>query len=271
MTDLVIEIRGLTKVYLMGEVEVHALEGIDLAVERGEFVAIMGPSGSGKSTLMNILGCLDRPTAGIYRLDGIDVSRLDRDQRAEIRNRKIGFVFQSFNLLARTRATENVELPLLYSDLDINAVERTRRARQALARVGLAGREDHYPSQLSGGQQQRVAIARALVTDPAILLADEPTGNLDSRTSEEIIGIFQELNDAGKTVVLITHEPDIAAHARRVIYLRDGVIWRDERIVQTRANPAAAAAEPDAAVVFPFTLAPAAAEVREPELEEVAR
>jgi len=269
MTDLVIEIRGLTKVYRMGEVEVHALKGIDLAVERGELVAIMGPSGSGKSTLMNIIGCLDRPTAGTYRLDGIDVSRLERDQRAEIRNRKIGFVFQSFNLLARTRATENVELPLLYSDLPINALERARRARQALARVGLAGREDHYPSQLSGGQQQRVAIARALVTDPAILLADEPTGNLDSRTSEEIIGIFQELNDAGKTVVLITHEPDIAAHARRVIYLRDGLIWRDERIVQRRANPSAA--EPEHAIAFPFTIAPAAAEVPEPELEEVAR
>jgi putative ABC transport system ATP-binding protein len=271
MSDLVIEIRGLAKVYRMGEVEVHALKGIDLSVERGEFVAIMGPSGSGKSTLMNILGCLDRPSSGTYQLDGIDVSRLDRDQRAEIRNSRIGFVFQSFNLLARTRATENVELPLLYSDLGISSVARTRRARQALARVGLAGREDHYPSQLSGGQQQRVAIARALVTEPAMLLADEPTGNLDSRTSEEIIGIFQELNDAGKTVVLITHEPDIAAHAQRVIYLRDGLIWRDEKIVQTRANPAAAEAEPELAIAFPFTLAAAAEEVPEPELEEVAR
>jgi putative ABC transport system ATP-binding protein len=274
MRDLVIEIRDLAKVYRMGEVEVHALQGLNLAVERGEFVAIMGPSGSGKSTLMNIVGCLDRPSSGTYRLDDVDVSRLDRDQRAEIRNSKIGFVFQSFNLLARTRATENVELPMLYSDLGYTAEERARRARQSLARVGLAGREDHYPSQLSGGQQQRVAIARALVTDPAILLADEPTGNLDSRTSEEIIGIFQELNDAGKTVVLITHEPDIAAHAKRVIYLRDGVIWRDEMIVQTRANPGKVAAEPDLSIAFPFTIAPRADErVEAPaeELEEVFR
>ncbi len=267
MSDMVIEIRDLAKVYRMGEVEVHALKGIDLTVERGELVAIMGPSGSGKSTLMNIVGCLDRPTAGTYRLDGIDVKRLDRDQRAEIRNSKIGFVFQSFNLLARTRATENVELPLLYSDLGISSEERVRRARQALARVGLAGREDHYPSQLSGGQQQRVAIARALVTDPAILLADEPTGNLDSRTSEEIIGIFQELNDSGKTVVLITHEVDIAAHAKRVVYLRDGVIWRDEKIVQTRANPAAAEGEPEVAISFPFKIAAPSEEVREREME----
>jgi putative ABC transport system ATP-binding protein len=256
----VIEIRDLTKVYRMGEVEVRALEGVSLTVERGEFVAIMGPSGSGKSTLMNILGCLDRPSAGTYRLDGIDVSRLDRDQRAEIRNAKIGFVFQSFNLLARTRATENVELPLLYGELGLSALERARRSRASLARVGLAGREDHYPSQLSGGQQQRVAIARALVTDPAILLADEPTGNLDSRTSEEIIGIFQELNDAGKTVVLITHEPDIAAHAKRVVYVRDGLIWRDEKIVQRRPQPGGADAagpggESEPAIAFPFTLA----------------
>ena len=269
MNAPVIDIRDLVKVYKMGEVEVRALKGINLSVERGEFVAIMGPSGSGKSTLMNIIGCLDRPTSGTYQLDGIDVSRLDRDGRAEIRNAKIGFVFQSFNLLARTKATENVELPLLYSDLGISTEERERRARQALARVGLAGREDHYPSQLSGGQQQRVAIARALVTDPAMLLADEPTGNLDSRTSEEIMGIFQELNDAGKTVVLITHEPDIAAHAKRVIYLRDGLIWRDERIVQTKANPETAAAEPEMSIVFPFTIDSPAAEVEE--LQEVAR
>jgi putative ABC transport system ATP-binding protein len=263
----VIEIRDLTKVYRMGEVEVSALKGVSLTVERGEFVAIMGPSGSGKSTLMNILGCLDRPTAGTYRLDGIDVSRLDRDQRAEIRNAKIGFVFQSFNLLARTRATENVELPLLYGNLGLSAPERARRSREALARVGLAGREDHYPSQLSGGQQQRVAIARALVTDPAIVLADEPTGNLDSRTSEEVIAIFQELNDAGKTVVLITHEPDIAAHARRVVYVRDGLIWRDEKIVQTRAKlgaPTPGEAEP--AIAFPFTIAPPVEEKLEVEV-----
>ena len=256
MAEHVIEIRDLKKVYRMGDFEVHALKGIDLTVERGDLVAIMGPSGSGKSTLMNTLGCLDRPTSGTYLLDGVDVSRLDRDQRAEIRNSKIGFVFQSFNLLARTRAVENVELPLLYSELALSEQERTRRAREALARVGLAGREDHYPSQLSGGQQQRVAIARALVTDPAIVLADEPTGNLDTRTSEEIMGIFQELNDAGKTVVLITHEVDIAAHAKRVIYLRDGLIWRDERIVQTRAHPEAAVSETDIAAAFPFKIAP---------------
>jgi putative ABC transport system ATP-binding protein len=275
MSEPVIEIRDLAKVYRMGEVEVHALKGIDLTVEPGEFVAIMGPSGSGKSTLMNILGCLDRPTTGIYRLDGIDVSRLDRDERAEIRNSKIGFVFQSFNLLARTRATENVELPLLYSDLGISTDERARRARQALARVGLAGREDHYPSQLSGGQQQRVAIARSLVTDPAILLADEPTGNLDTRTSEEIMGIFQDLNDAGKTVILITHETDIAAHAKRVIYLRDGLIWRDEKIVQTRAHPDAEVSESELALAFPFTIAAPAnradVKVHEEAMEEVLR
>jgi putative ABC transport system ATP-binding protein len=264
----VLEIRDLVKTYHMGEVEVHALKGINLTVERGEFVAIMGPSGSGKSTLMNIVGCLDRPTSGTYRLDGIDVSRLDRDDRAEIRNDKIGFVFQGFNLLARTRATENVELPLLYSNLGLSSLDRDRRAREALRRVGLAGREDHYPSQLSGGQQQRVAIARALVTEPAILLADEPTGNLDSRTSEEIIAIFQELNDAGKTIVLITHEPDIAAHAKRVVYVRDGLIWRDEQIVQTRSHPgepSEAGAEP--AIAFPFTLASA----QESAPEEVVR
>ncbi len=258
----VLEIRDLVKTYKMGEVEVHALKGINLTVERGEFVAIMGPSGSGKSTLMNIVGCLDRPTSGSYRLDGIDVSRLSRDDRAEIRNDKIGFVFQGFNLLARTRATENVELPLLYSNLGLSTVERARRAREALTKVGLNGREDHYPSQLSGGQQQRVAIARALVTEPAILLADEPTGNLDSRTSEEIIAIFQSLNDAGKTIVLITHEPDIAAHAKRVVYVRDGVIWRDERIVQTLSHPGEALAEgTEPVVAFPFTLDPAFQEV----------
>jgi len=198
----VIEIHGLTKVYEMGEVEVRALAGIDLLVEEGEFVAVMGPSGSGKSTLMNIVGCLDRPTDGTYALDGVDVSELNRDQRAVIRNAKIGFVFQSFNLLARTSALENVELPLLYGELGWSADQRHKAARESLRRVGLAGREGHYPSQLSGGQQQRVAIARALVTNPAILLADEPTGNLDSRTSEEIMGIFQQLNDEGKTVVL---------------------------------------------------------------------
>src|SRR5687768_6649633 len=194
----------------------------------------MGPSGSGKSTLMNIIGCLDRPTDGTYILDGADVSQLSRDQRAIIRNAKIGFVFQSFNLLARTSSMENVELPLLYGDLGLSKKQRHAAARDALHRVGLAGREGNYPSQLSGGQQQRVAIARALVTDPAILLADEPTGNLDSRTSVEIMGIFQDLNDDGKTVVLITHEADIAQHAKRVVHVKDGRIQQDERIEQQR-------------------------------------
>jgi putative ABC transport system ATP-binding protein len=232
----VIEIRGLTKVYHMGEVEVRALAGVDLDVEEGEFLAVMGPSGSGKSTLMNILGCLDRPTDGSYFLDGVDVSSLDRDERAVIRNAKIGFVFQSFNLLARTSAIENVELPLLYGELGWDGKTRHDAAKASLRRVGLAGREGHYPSQLSGGQQQRVAIARALVTNPAMLLADEPTGNLDSRTSEEIMGIFQQLNDDGKTVVLITHEPDIAQYAKRIVSVRDGRIQHDDRIAQKRVD-----------------------------------
>ena len=228
MPGRVIQISELTKIYKMGEVEVRALDGVDLSVDEGEFLAVMGPSGSGKSTLMNIIGCLDRPTAGTYLLDGIDVSSLNRDQRSVIRNAKIGFVFQSFNLLARTSAIENVELPMLYGELGWSRDKRHAAARESLRRVGLAGREDHYPSQLSGGQQQRVAIARALVTNPAILLADEPTGNLDSRTSEEIMGIFQRLNDDGKTVVLITHEPDIAQYAKRIVHMRDGQIQHDE-------------------------------------------
>ena len=232
----VIEIRDLVKVYSMGEVEVRALDGLDILVDAGEFVAIMGPSGSGKSTLMNIIGCLDRPTSGTYELDNVDVSSLGRDARADIRNAKIGFVFQSFNLLARTSALENVELPLLYGELGWSRTERDNAARLALQRVGLAGREGHYPSQLSGGQQQRVAIARALVTNPAILLADEPTGNLDSRTSEEIMSIFRQLNDSGKTIVLITHEPDIARHAKRIVHVRDGRIHQDERIQQYRVE-----------------------------------
>ena len=236
MPEKVIEIHDLTKVYSMGEVEVRALAGVDLLVDVGEFIAVMGPSGSGKSTLMNILGCLDRPTAGTYKLDGIDVSTLNRDERAVIRNAKIGFVFQSFNLLARTSAVENVELPLIYGDLGWSREERHKAAMDALHRVGLKGREHNHPSQLSGGQQQRVAIARALVTDPAMLLADEPTGNLDSRTSEEIMGIFQSLNDSGKTVVLITHEPDIAQHAKRVVTVRDGIIQHDETIQQHRVD-----------------------------------
>jgi ABC-type lipoprotein export system ATPase subunit len=227
----------------MGEVEVRALDGVSLSIAVAEFVAIMGPSGSGKSTLMNILGGLDRPTSGAYILDGADVATLDADERAEIRNAKIGFVFQSFNLLARTSALENVEMPLLYGRGALGATDRLERARAALRRVGLEGREGHYPAQLSGGQQQRVAVARALITDPAILLADEPTGNLDSRTSEEVMAIFQALNGEGRTVILITHEPDIAAFARRVVQMRDGRIVLDEAVRNRRlAQPAAGAA-----------------------------
>jgi putative ABC transport system ATP-binding protein len=234
----VIETRDLTKVYQMGETEVRALAGVSLGIGRGEFVAIMGASGSGKSTLMNILGCLDRPTSGTYLLDGIDVSGLDRNERADVRNAKIGFVFQSFNLLARTSTLENVELPLLYSESTLQQRERHERAHAAIARVGLKGREGHYPSQLSGGQQQRVAIARSLINDPAIILADEPTGNLDSATSEEIMALFQELNDNGKTIILITHEHDIAAHAKRIVHVKDGRILSDERHEQLRVRRA---------------------------------
>ena len=228
-----IEIQNLVKNYQLGDVPVHVLKGISLEIEQGEFVAIMGPSGSGKSTLMNILGCLDKPTAGIYRLDGISVGELSRDQLAEIRGRKIGFVFQQFNLLARTSAVENVELPLLYTNTP--AVERRVRAMQALEAVGLASREGHHPSQLSGGQQQRVAIARALVNRPSILLADEPTGALDSRTSIEIMAIFQRLNrESGITTIVVTHEPDIAAYASRNIHFKDGRLQRDLRVERPR-------------------------------------
>jgi len=237
-----IEIRDLVKVYTLGEIEIRALDGVSLSVAEGEFVAIMGPSGSGKSTLMNLLGCLDHPTSGTYVLDGVDVSRLDGNARAEIRNAKIGFVFQSFNLLPRTTAIENVELPLLYSDNGVGSGDRIARAKESLRRVGLAGREKSTPSQLSGGQQQRVAIARALITDPPIILADEPTGNLDTRTSEEVIAIFQELNDQGETVLLITHESDIAHYAKRIIAMRDGKIVRDEPVQQVRAIAARPAA-----------------------------
>ena len=232
-----IDIKDVVKVYTLGEVEVRALDGVSLSIAAGEFVAIMGPSGSGKSTLMNLLGCLDRPTSGRYVLDGIDVSAMNSDSRAEVRNAKIGFVFQSFNLLARTSALENVELPLLYGHEGLLSGERDKRARRALDRVGLSGREHHTPSQLSGGQQQRVAIARALITDPAILLADEPTGNLDTKTSEDVMSIFQELNDQGKTVLLITHESDIARFAKRNVALRDGKIVADEKVAQVRAAP----------------------------------
>jgi putative ABC transport system ATP-binding protein len=223
----VVDLIDVHKTYRTGEMEVHAVRGVSLQIHRGEFVALMGASGSGKSTLMNILGCLDRPTAGRYVLDDSDVSRLDRDQLADIRNRKIGFVFQSFNLLPRTSARENVELPLLYGASRLTYAQLREKADGVLASVGLEGREDHHPSQLSGGQQQRVAIARALVNDPEVVLADEPTGNLDSRTSVEIMEIFQRLNARGITIVMVTHEADIAAYARRNVLMRDGLVQND--------------------------------------------
>jgi len=226
MTQTLIEVRDLWKVYELGDVRVEALRGVSLDVDKGELLAIMGASGSGKSTFMNLIGCLDRPTRGVYRLDGTDVSTLSSDARATIRNHQIGFVFQSFNLISRTTAVENVELPLFYSDTPIR--EQRRRAMESLASVGLAGRENHLPSQLSGGQQQRVAIARALVNRPSMLLADEPTGNLDSHTSNEIMELFEHLNaEKGITVVLVTHEPDVAEWARRVVTFRDGEIVSD--------------------------------------------
>jgi putative ABC transport system ATP-binding protein len=241
MAAPIIDLQDVTKTYRMGEVDVRALRGVSLAVAEGEFVAIMGASGSGKSTLMNVIGCLDRPTSGSYRLAGQEVSRLDRDALAAVRNRTLGFVFQSFNLLSRTSALENVELPLVYSGLP--ARERHARARQALERVGLGERVHHHPNQLSGGQQQRVAIARAIVTRPHILLADEPTGALDSRTSVEVMALLQALGREGLTVVLVTHENDVAEFASRLVVLRDGLVRSDERRVARIARPAPAPAE----------------------------
>src|SRR5437762_6401863 len=226
----IVNIIDVHKTYRTGEMEVPAVRGVSIEIKRGEFFALMGASGSGKSTLMNILGCLDRPTTGRYILDGADVSGLDRDQLADIRNHKLGFVFQNFNLLPRTSARENVELPLVYSAQPLTSAELRERADRILASVGLAGREDHHPSQLSGGQQQRVAIARALINEPEVLLADEPTGNLDSRTSVEIMAIFQQLNERGITVIMVTHEPDIAAYAKRNVMMRDGVILNDHLV-----------------------------------------
>jgi putative ABC transport system ATP-binding protein len=231
----VVRLMDVRKTYRTGDVEVHAVRGVSLEIQRGEFVALMGASGSGKSTLMNVLGCLDRPTSGQYFLDGNDVSALDRDQLADIRNRKLGFVFQNFNLLPRTTARENVELPLLYGENRLTTAQLRERADRVLSAVGLQGREDHHPSQLSGGQQQRVAIARALINEPEILLADEPTGNLDSRTSVEIMSIFQQLNGHGITVVMVTHESDIARYAKRNVMMRDGIV-RDDFAVSQRLD-----------------------------------
>ncbi len=232
-TRPIIELDHIHKVYTMGDVEVHALRGVSLTIREGEFVAIMGASGSGKSTTMNIIGCLDRPTRGTYILDGQDVSELSKDERADIRLQKIGFVFQGFNLLSRTSALENVELPLLY--MGIEAETRHQRAMESLAAVGLAGREQNHPNQLSGGQQQRVAVARSLVNNPALILADEPTGNLDSRTSVEVMEIFQRLNrERGITLVLVTHESDIAQYAQRIVVFKDGKIKSDQPVTDQR-------------------------------------
>ncbi len=238
----VIQVDNIHKVYDSTDVRVHALRGVSLTVASGDFVAIMGTSGSGKSTLMNILGCLDRPTKGQYLLDGVDVSNFSKDERANIRNHKIGFVFQGYNLLRRTSATENVELPLIYSN--VPAPDRLRRSLEALRIVGLADKSESQPNQLSGGQQQRVAIARALVNEPALLLADEPTGNLDSRTSIDIMSIFQRLNDNGMTIVVVTHEPDIAQYAKRIVVMRDGQIILDQPVRKRRNAAVELAAAP---------------------------
>jgi putative ABC transport system ATP-binding protein len=245
MSKTVIKVENLSKKYIMGEMVVHALRGVSVEIQEGEFVAIMGPSGSGKSTFMNLIGCLDRPTEGKYWLDAQEVSRMGDNQLAEVRNKYIGFVFQSYNLLPRTTAVKNVELPLMYA----GAKNRTELAKKALEKVGLGQRMDHKPNELSGGQQQRVAIARAIVNDPVMILGDEPTGNLDSRTSEEIMALFQDLNRAGKTVVIVTHEDDIAHHCKRIIRFRDGVIQADETVenpIDARANMEASRANEQA-------------------------
>jgi putative ABC transport system ATP-binding protein len=230
--NAVIQLQNIHKTYHTGEVDVHAVRGVSLEIAAGEFVALMGASGSGKSTMMNIIGCLDRPTGGKYSLDDIDVSLLSRDELADIRNQKIGFVFQGFNLLARTSALENVELPMLYSRQRLTSHSLGERALKALETVGLGDRADHKPNQLSGGQQQRVAIARALANQPSLLLADEPTGNLDSRTSVDIMGVFQKLNDQGMTIVMVTHELDIAQYTKRMVVMRDGKVVSDSPVVR---------------------------------------
>ena len=245
---IVIGVKGLVKTYVVGEVEVKALRGVNLEVQRGEFLAVTGPSGSGKSTFMHIVGCLDRPTSGQYFLDGQDVSRMSKDALAAVRNKKIGFVFQGFNLLSRTSALDNVELPLLYGSSAPKTSERHKRAVEMLTLVGLGNRADHHPNQLSGGQQQRVAIARALINNPSILLADEPTGNLDTKTSIEVMGIFQRLNqERGITVVLITHEHDIAEYGTRIVAFRDGQVVADKPVTRRRVAQDELAALPQAA------------------------
>ncbi len=245
---LVISVKNLVKTYIVGEVEVRALRGVNLDVPQGEFLAVTGPSGSGKSTFMHIAGCLDRPTSGQYFLDGQDVSRMSKDELAAVRNKKIGFVFQGFNLLSRTSALDNVELPLLYGNNQLKTAERHKRAEEMLTLVGLGNRTDHHPNQLSGGQQQRVAIARALINRPSILLADEPTGNLDTKTSIEVMGIFQRLNqETGITVLLITHEMDIAEYGTRIVTCRDGVVVADRAVARRRVAKDELAALPPAA------------------------
>jgi putative ABC transport system ATP-binding protein len=250
MSSTVISVRNLVKTYIVGEVQVRALRGINLDVQRGEFLAVSGTSGSGKSTFMHIVGCLDKPTSGQYLLDGQDVSRMSKDSLAAVRNKKIGFVFQGFNLLSRTSALDNVELPLLYGNANMKTAERHKRATEMLELVGLGNRTDHHPNQLSGGQQQRVAIARALINNPSILLADEPTGNLDTRTSIEVMGIFQRLNqERGITVVLITHEMDIAEYGTRTVTFRDGQVVADKSVARRRQAQEELAALPTAEAV----------------------